>query len=124
MIQQALRQRIVQAYESDLSGTYAETAELFGVGEATVSRLLRRYRETGSVAAKKVGGNNPRRVDLSWLERHAQEHPDGRLGDRIEAWFAKSGRRVASSTMSQAMRAIGWTYKKKRLSPLSKSAKT
>ena len=35
-----LRRRIVAAYAAKRSGTYEETAELFDVGEATVSRLL------------------------------------------------------------------------------------
>ena len=112
MIEQGLRRRIVEAYRSGLSGTYAQTAALFGVGEATVSRLLRRYRETGDVKAKPVGGNRARVVDLQWLAQHAQRDPDARLCDRIEDWAEHSGRRVASSTMSNAMRALGWTHKK------------
>ena len=124
MISPEIRQAIVRAYESGKSGTYEQTAELFGVGRATVSRLLRRHRETGSVAAKPVGGNNPRRVDLEWLRSHAVAHPDARLRDRVEAWEAQSGVRVASSTMSQAMKAIGWTHKKRHRSPTKGTAKT
>ena len=114
MIEAALRRRIVEAYTSGLSGTYEETAALFGVGEATISRLLRRYRETGDVKAKPIGGNHPRRVDLDWLREHAKQDPDARLVDRIDDWEKVCGRRVASSTMSMAMRAIGWTHKKRR----------
>ncbi|MBW2734075.1 MAG: helix-turn-helix domain-containing protein, partial [Deltaproteobacteria bacterium] len=62
-----LRRRIVKAYRSGLSGTYTETATLFGVGRATVSRLLRRNRETGDVKALPMGGNYERQVDLDWL---------------------------------------------------------
>ena len=74
-----LRRRLVEAYQSKKSGTYATTAALFGVGEATVSRNLRRYRETGDVAYKPKGGNNPRRVDLEWLRGHLAREPDARL---------------------------------------------
>jgi transposase len=42
MIGIELRKRIVEAYYSGRSGTYEQTAELFGVGRATVGRLLRR----------------------------------------------------------------------------------
>jgi transposase len=112
MIGIELRRRIVEAYDSGLSGSYEQTAELFGVGRATVSRLLRRHRETGDVKALPVGGNYPRQVDLDWLREHAQSEPDARLVDRIEAWEHVSGRRVASSTMSMAMRTFGWTHKK------------
>ncbi|MBW2733654.1 MAG: helix-turn-helix domain-containing protein, partial [Deltaproteobacteria bacterium] len=51
MISIELRRSLVEAYNSGLSGTYTETATLFRVGRATVSRLLRRYRETGDVKA-------------------------------------------------------------------------
>ena len=112
MIGIELRKRIVEAYDSGRSGSYEQTAELFGVGRATVSRLLRRYRESGDVKPLPVGGNYPRQVDLDWLREHAQQEPDARLVDRVEAWEKVSGRRVASSTMSNAMRAIGWTHKK------------
>ena len=44
-----VRRRVVDAYLSGRSGTYEETAALFGVGRATVSRLLWRKRETGDV---------------------------------------------------------------------------
>ena len=124
MIGLELRKRIVEAYGSGRSGTYEETATLFGVGRATVSRLLRRKRETGDVKALPVGGNYPRQVDLDWVREHAKKYPDARLVDRIEAWEQLSDRRVASSTMWKAMRAIGWTHKKKLRWPMSKSDPT
>jgi transposase len=119
-----LRRRLVEAYRSKKSGTYAETAALFGVGEATVSRNLRRYRETGDVAYKPKGGNNPRRVDLEWLRGHLAREPDARLIDRIEAWKEHSGKPVSLSAMWLAVRACGWTHKKKRWSPESKIGRT
>ena len=107
-----IRRRIVAAYGSARSSTYEETAELFGVGRATVSRTLRRHRETGDVEYKPRGGNNPRRVDLEWLQNHAESLPDARLIDRVEAWEQASGCRVTTGTMSNSLRAIGWSYKK------------
>ena len=124
MIGIELRRRIVEAYRSGRSGSYQATAELFGVGRATVSRLLRRHRETGDVKPFAVCGNNPRQVDLDWLREHARKEPDDRLVDRIDAWEVTSGRRVASSTISKAMRMIGWTHKKRLRSPTKETAKT
>lgn len=117
-----LRRRLVQAYRSKQSGTYAATAALFGVGEATVSRLLRRFRETGDVKYRPKGGNNPRRVDLDWLREHLAANPDARLVDQIEAWLERSGKRVSIGTMWLAVRACGWSHKKKRWSPGSRTA--
>lgn len=119
-----LRRRLVAAYRSKKSGTYATTAALFGVGEATVSRTLRRHRETGDVIYKPKGGNNPRRVDLEWLRGHLAREPDARLIDRIEAWKEHSGKPVSLGAMWLAVRACGWTHKKKRWSPESKNGRT
>ena len=119
-----LRRRLVAAYQAKKSGTYAATAGLFGVGEATVSRLLRRHRETGDVLPKARGGNNPRRIDLKWLQRHLEAHPDARLVDRIEAWEAESGVRVAIGTMWFAVRDCGWTHKKRPKSRESLTGRT
>jgi len=109
-----LRRRIVEAYRAERSGTYAETATLFGIGEATLSRLLRRFRETGDVQPKPKGGNNPRRVDLAWLREHLDANPDARLSERVDAWERKSGRRVSVTAMWSAVHACGWTHKKRR----------
>ena len=109
-----LRRRIVDAYESGRTKTYEATAEMFGVGVATVNRLLRRKRETGDVLPKPRGGNNPRRVDLEWLRRHAQEAPDARIIDRCAAWAEQSGRSIGVASMWDALRAINWTHKKRR----------
>ncbi len=119
-----LRRRLVEAYRSKKSGTYAATAAVFGVGEATVSRLLRRFRETGDVHYKPKGGNNPRRVDLDWLRQHLADNPDARLVDRIDAWKAHSGKAVSLGAMWLAVRDCGWTHKKKRWSPGNKTART
>jgi len=52
-------------------------------------------------------------VDLAWLRQHLEAHPDARLIDRIEAWEAKSGVRVAIGTMWLAVHDCGWTHKKR-----------
>ena len=107
-----VRKLIIDAYLSGSSGSYENTAEIFGVSRSTVSRILAQFRRTGDSSRKKRGGNNPRAVDLEWLKKHAEENPDARLDDRIADWFKHSGRKVCNATMSNSMRAIGWTYKK------------
>ncbi len=52
-----LRRRIVRAYRSGLTSSYEATADMFEVGRASVSRLLRRDRETGDVLPNKRGGD-------------------------------------------------------------------
>ena len=48
-----LRRRMVQAYRQGTCKSYEEVAQVFGVGRATVSRNLRRKRETGDVEYRK-----------------------------------------------------------------------
>jgi transposase len=124
MISIDIRRRVVRAYETRRCQTYEDTAETFDIGVATVSRLLRLYRETGDVKPKAVGGNNPKKVDLGWLVSHAEQYPDDRLGDRVEAWERASGKRVSKTTMANAMKEIGWTHKKRPPSPMNKTGKT
>lgn len=108
-----VRQRVVKAYREGLSGTYAETARLFSVGEASVSRWLRRDR-AGESLAPRWGKGPTRRVDLVWLREHVDANEDARLVDRIDAWEARSGVRVCIGAMWNALRAIGVTHKKRR----------
>jgi transposase len=50
-----LRQKIVDAVEQQL-GTYNEIAEMFGISEQYIYKLLRQRRETGSLAPLPRGG--------------------------------------------------------------------
>ena len=108
-----LRRRIVDAYRGGLTASYEATAEMFGVGIATVSRLLRRKRETGDVLPKERGGDRRRELDLVWLEEQARANPDARLVDRIVAWQQHSGSRTSIGAIWRALDLIGWTHKKR-----------
>jgi len=106
---------MVEAYASGDCATYEEVAETFGVGRATVSRNLRRKRETGDVVYKPKG-HRRRSLNLEWLAKHAELHPDARLQDRADAWAQESGVRVSVQAVSKALHELGWSYKKRRQS--------
>ena len=114
-IPERFRRQVVEAHGR--GSTYREIAGLFGIGEATVSRILRRYREENSCALKPRSGGHRREIDLEWLEEHALMEPDATLSQRAEAWACKSGSLLHVSTLSRAMRAIGWTHKKRHQWP-------
>ncbi len=58
MIPIEVRERVVKAYRDGTSGTYAETARIFGVGEASVSGWLRKDRDGESLEPRWNGGPN------------------------------------------------------------------
>lgn len=112
-IPREVRERVVKAYEAGRSGTYEQTAKLFAVGEASVSRWLHKSRAGESLTPRKAGGAK-RRIDLEWLRTHVAGDEDARIIDRIEAWNAKSGLRASIGAMWYALEAIGVTHKKRR----------
>ena len=73
---QDLRQRIVAAVEGGVSRRQA--AALFDVGISTVIHWVRRFRETGSVAAKPMGGDRRSRLtgERAWLLDRIEAVPD------------------------------------------------
>jgi transposase len=65
-----LRKRIVARHaKGDV--TYAPVAELFDIGAASVSRLLRRGRERGDLHPDPIGGGYPPRIPEEQLPKLA-----------------------------------------------------
>lgn len=112
---QDLRERVVKAVDEGLSRR--EIAKLFGVSEATIKRYLKLRRETGSLAAKPIPGYPPRKVGAlqKGLQPQLEAHPDATLEEHCRLWEAETGVRVSISTMSDAIRRLQWTRKKKTL---------
>jgi transposase len=113
-ISRDLRERIVAHYEKTPEASYKSTGKHFMVGEATVNRILRVRRETGDVMPVPKPKKPKNKVDLEWLRKHAETHPDARLKDRVEAFEQERGITVGITAMYGAMVAVGFTHKKKR----------
>jgi transposase len=116
-----LRSRIVAAWQTKRH-TYPQLAELFGVGEATVSRLLRLFRETGSVEPRPHGGGAPRRLtprDLERLKLLVERNPDWTTHELADALTELLGAPVSRSTVHRELRRMGYTPKKSPWSPKS-----
>jgi putative transposase len=56
-----LRKRVVRAVEQE-GLSRRQAADRFGVGIKTAIDWVRRHRETGSVAAKPIGGCRPKKI--------------------------------------------------------------
>ena len=117
-----LRERVVDSLlEGEL--TYEQIAERFKVGRATVSRLGRRFRETGSFEPSKTRGHAPRTLtdgDQAVLLEIVTDRPDETLAELCDQLAASTGKRISSATVGRELRRAGFTRKKR---PSSRSSR-
>jgi transposase len=116
-----LRLRVLAAVDR---GTPREkVVHTFGVSLATIKRYLKRRRETGEMAPKPSPGRTPTIggtvEQRSALWTQLEIHNEATLEQHCELWEQKYGVKVSISTMSRAIRRLGWTYKKRRWEPPS-----
>lgn len=109
-----LRRSLVEAYARG-EGTYAELARLFGIGDATVSRILRRKRERGSVEPDGHGGGMPALIadaELPVLREMVMSAPDRTVTELCAEWRRVHKIKVSRSSMLRALRRADLTWKK------------
>lgn len=110
---QDLREHVLRAVDQDISR--AEVVRIFGVSEPTIKRYLKLRRDTGSLAPKAIPGRPPKKVGSlqKGLRPQLEAHPDATLEEHCKLWEAETGVRVSISTMSEAIRRLRWTRKKR-----------
>jgi transposase len=108
-----LRERVVAAVAE--GNSRRETAERFGVAPSTVVKWMRRWRETGSVAPARQGGD--RRSQR--IETHADEvlglvaaTPDITLEEMVAYLASVHSTSFAPSTVWRLLDRHGVTFKK------------
>jgi transposase len=104
-----------------------EVVRTFGVSMPTIERYLRRRRQTGDLLPKPSPGRTPS-ILATPQERRAlweqlEENDEATLARHCELWEERGGARVSVSTMSRAVRKLGWTFKKSRWVPQSGTKK-
>ena len=112
-----VREKVLRAV--DQGHPREEIIELLGVSRATIKRYLKQRRETGSVAPKAIPGRTPKKLGRlqADLGTQLQAHDDLRLEDQCQLWEQTHGMHVSTSTMSEAIKRLGWTRKKRRWVP-------
>ena len=121
-----VRVAVVRAVE-EKGMTYAEAAEMLGIGEASVSRILRRHRETGSVAPKAKGGGqtSPIRDEVAdQLISLVRSAPDATIEEMTNALIDKTGIVTSTSAVGRALRRLGFSRKKRSSSRRSVTNRT
>src|SRR6266478_9950132 len=109
-----LRERILHALDQGRSR--AEVIRVFGVSRASIKRYLKQRRETGNVLPKPIPGRPSKKLAPleAGLVAQLKAHTDVTLEDHCRLWETTSGMRVSTSTMSRAIRRVGWTRKRMR----------
>lgn len=112
---QDLRERVVRAVDRGYKRT--DIIELFGVSRATIKRYLKQRRETGHLGRKPIPGRPAKKSAPlhAGLVAQLEAFPDATLEMHCQLWEQTSGGHVSTSTMSRAIRQVGWTRKKKTL---------
>jgi transposase len=122
-----LRQRIIDTWRKHKSLSNEELAERFAVGPATVGRLKRRFRESGSVAPKPHGGGQPRKISPEKeriVEALLQAHPDWSEDRYAEVLEREHGLKVSPATVGRTVRRLGYSVKKSPSSPPKRTSPT
>jgi transposase len=97
--------------------SYGEIASLLGIGEASVSRMLRQERETGSVERLARGGGVESRIRGKVSEllcRLVEESNDATLDELTKALVKRARIKTSRSAVVRAMARLGFTRKKSR----------
>lgn len=109
-----LRQRIVRAVA--VGGSLRAVAARFGVSPSSVSKITRRWRETGSVAPKKMGGDRRSHAIEAFRERLfalIKETPDMTL-EEVRTALAEDGIAVGYGAVWRFFKRHGISFKKNR----------
>ena len=109
-----LRVKVVEFLEKGY--TQQEAAEVFGVSAKSVWTWNKMHKEGKRLVFEFVP-RSPHRVDYEQLAAYVKEHPDAYLRE-IGAHFS-----LATSTVWNALKRLGFKYKKKKNLPRSGSRK-
>ena len=109
-----LRERVWRACHDGAVGP-SEAAEGLGVSRSFVCKLLRRYRDEGTLCAKPRGGNRPPALtceDLAALRGLVRERPDATLAELCRLLRERRGVTVRTWTVCRALAKLGLPPKK------------
>jgi transposase len=110
-----LRHRFIKAYENK-EGSLRELAQRFAIGEATADRWWSRYKRTGEIAARPMGGDRHSKFDEdseAVLEFLVYETPDLTIPELVDALHDEIGLQVSTAAVSRALKRLGLTRKKR-----------
>ena len=107
----ALRSRIIDAVKAGASAR--EAARRFAVSPSCSINLVRRWRETGSIAPGQVGGQKKRKLAgrEEWLHAVMALEPDITLAE-LRKRLSGEGVEISLQAINTTLQALGYSYKK------------
>jgi transposase len=116
---QALREKIVRALEAN--DTQEEVAERFCVSLSFVEKLWRRWRTTGSCAARPQAGGRQRSLQAheAAIRKQGAQQPDVTLAELCERLSGAGAPSVCLATMCAELQRLNLPRKKRRSTPAS-----
>lgn len=124
-IPEEVRRAIVSVYENG-NASQGEVARLFGIGVASVVRILAKYRRNESLAPIRHPGA-PRRTaigdDLEVLKSIIEAHADYSQQELAWEYEAQTGMKVSRATVGRRLKELGFTLKKSPSKPPNGRAK-
>ena len=102
-----------------------EVVRTFGVSMPTRERYLKRRREGTGLAPGRSPGRTPSICasveERRMLWKQLEENDEATLERHCELWEREHRAKVSISTMSRAIRKLGWSYKKRVWEPPSET---
>ena len=118
-----LRERVVGAVVAE-GWSRAQAARVYGISVVSVGRLVRAW-QAGESLAPRQGGGRPRKLRLrehaAALRESLESEPDLELAARAEFLAQSEGVSLSVPTLWRAMRALGFTRKKRLSAPASRT---
>lgn len=105
-----LRVKVVDAVDRGIPRK--EVTSIFGISLPTIERYLRRRRQTEDLTPKPSPGRTPTIEQRRALWEQLESNSAATLERHCELWEREHRAKVSISTMSRAIRKLGWSYKK------------
>jgi transposase len=111
---QDLRERVIAAVEAG-NQSYPAIAKTFGVSESTLDKWLKRWRDTGSVAALPFAGGRRRALHTctAVIRAEVQHQPDVTLEELCERVADQTAVTASPSMMSRELQLLALPRKKR-----------
>lgn len=122
----AVRRRIIELFQRGLEGD--DVAEIMACSPAAARRIWQRYREEGLIGPRPHGGGHtPKLTDeqkKQVLGELIAQKPDAFCRELADDLHTRTGVRVCRQTIGTWLAELGYTRKKSRCVPPSRSVRT